>query len=445
MLNHQTKKLKFILLTVAVLTLVSAYLLAQARIGSVFVRVSLDRADWTYKPGDPVKFKIHVIQDGQPMPNAQVTYSFGPEMMPPTTEKTVAVPAEGLTIDAGTMKEPGFLRCIATTEMYGRRYRGLATAGFAPEQIKPTTTDPNDFDGFWNAGKEALSKLPIDAKITLLPERCTANVNVYHVSLQNVSGDGGNAPSRLYGILAEPKAPGKYPAILEVPGAGIRPYNGRIDLAERGIISLQIGIHGLPVNLPQEVYDNLGRTAAASYWTFNLDNKDRYYYRRVYLGCVRANDFLVSHPKFDGTNLGVMGGSQGGALSIVTAGLDSRVKVLAAYYPALSDVTGYLNNRAGGWPHMFRIAGAGSHRTPDKIETTKYYDVVNFARRVKAPGLYTWGFNDETCPPTSMYASYNVITAKKDLLLALETGHNTVPEQVERVNNWIAIFVKGGQ
>ncbi|HEX4947588.1 MAG TPA: acetylxylan esterase [Blastocatellia bacterium] len=444
MRNNQTMRLKFILFTVAALTVIGGVLWAQARIGTVAIRVALDRSDWTYKPGDPVKFKIQVVQDGQPVPNAQVTYSFGPEMMPPTTEKTVTVPAEGLTIDAGTMKEPGFLRCIATTEKYGRRYRGLATAGFAPEQIKPTTTDPSDFDAFWNAGKEALAKLPVDAKLTLLPERCTANVNVYHVSLQNVSGDGGNAPSRLYGILAEPKAPGKYPAILEVPGAGIRPYNGRIDLAERGIISLQIGIHGLPVNLPQEVYESLGRTAAASYWTFNLDNKDRYYYRRVYLGCVRANDFLVSHPKFDGTNLGVMGGSQGGALSLVTAGLDARVKVLAAYYPALADVTGYLNNRAGGWPHMFRREADG-HRTPNKIETTKYYDVVNFARRVKAPGLYTWGFNDETCPPTSMYSAYNVITAKKDLLLALETGHNTVPEQVERVNNWIANAVKGGQ
>ena len=443
MLRQNRKKPGIILGTTAALMTIVACLWAQARIGTVTVRVSLDRADWTYKPGDPVKVKINVVQDGQPVPNAKVTYSFGPEMMPPTVEKTVAVPAEGLMVEAGTMKEPGFLRCIVTTEMNGRRYRGLATAGFAPEQIKPTTTDPNDFDAFWNAGKEALAKLPLDARLTLLPELCTANVNVYHVNLQNVSGDGGNAPSRLYGILAEPKAAGKYPAILEVPGAGIRPYRGRIDLAERGIISLQIGIHGLPVNLPQEVYDSLGRTAAASYWAFNLDNKDRYYFRRVYLGCVRANDFLVSQAKFDGTNLGVMGGSQGGALSIVTAGLDSRVKALAAYYPALSDVTGYLNNRAGGWPHMFRPAGAGSHRTPEKIETTKYYDVVNFARRVKAPGLYTWGFNDETCPPTSMYSAYNVITAKKDLMLALETGHNQVPEQTERMNNWIVSFVKG--
>jgi len=107
------------------------------------------------------------------------------------------------------------------------------------------------------------------------------------------------------------------------------------------------------------------------------------------------------------------------------------VKGLAAYYPALADVTGYLHNRVGGWPHMFRdTEGRFMHRTPAKIETSRYYDVVNFARRVKVTGFYAWGFNDEVCPPTSMYSAYNVTPGPKKLLLALETGHNTVPEEV---------------
>lgn len=79
----------------------------------------------------------------------------------------------------------------------------------------------------------------------------------------------------------------------------------------------------------------------------------------------------------------------------------------------------------------------------EKIETVGYYDVVNFARLVKIPGMYTWGFNDETCPPTSMYASYNVIPAPKSLYLALETGHWTYPEQNEKMNNWIIEKLKG--
>lgn len=65
---------------------------------------------------------------------------------------------------------------------------------------------------------------------------------------------------------------------------------------------------------------------------------DHYYYKRVYMGCVRAVDFIYSLPEFDGKNLAVNGGSQGGALSIITAGLDNRIKYLAAFYPALSDL-----------------------------------------------------------------------------------------------------------
>jgi cephalosporin-C deacetylase len=57
---------------------------------------------------------------------------------------------------------------------------------------------------------------------------------------------------------------------------------------------------------------------------------------------------------------------------------------------------------------------------------------------VIAPGLYSWGFNDETCPPTSMYAAYNVITAPKRLMLANDTGHRSTQEQVDDVDDWLA-------
>lgn len=131
------------------------------------------------------------------------------------------------------------------------------------------------------------------------------------------------------------------------------------------------------------------------------------------------------------------GGSQGGALSIVTAALDPRVKYLAANYPALCDVTGYLFNRAGGWPHLFSPANMAYNNKKDKLETCKYYDVVNFAKNLKVPGLYSWGFNDETCPPTSMYAAYNSITAPKELMIYKETGHSTIPEQRTKMMDWI--------
>lgn len=425
--------------------LACATLFSQDRVGTIQVRVSTDRLDWRYEPGQPVRFHIVAVQDGHPMSGVAATYKIGPEMMPSKIDQKVTLSADGLTVDGGTLDEPGFLRCIVTVEQNGKIYRGLATAAFRPESIQPTQQDPADFDSFWADGKAALAKLPIDAKVTLLPEYGNSTVDCYHVNLQNVGGVGATA-SRFYGILCEPKAPGRYPALLSVPGAGVRPYRGLAAMAARGIITLQVGIHGIPVTMDQSVYDSLGAGALANYNTFGLDNRDRYYFRRVYLGCVRANDFLTSHPKWDGVHLAVTGGSQGGALSIVTAALDARVKGLAAYYPALADVTGYLQGRAGGWPHMFRAVASESrlsHRTPEKIETTRYYDVVNFARRIKVPGFYTWGFNDETCPPTSMYSAYNLISAPKKLLLALETGHNNIPEQTVQVDAWLEAFLKG--
>jgi cephalosporin-C deacetylase len=397
------------------------------------VIVSPDHSDWTYKTGEPVKFQISVLQNGNPVKDVKIRYQIGPEKLEPTVKKEGVLLTKGvLTVDGGTFKSAGFLRCVAEADVDGKLYKGMATAGFDPLTIKPTVNNPQDFVQFWDEAKTALATIPIDARMTLLPERCTEKVNVYHVNLQNF-----RVGSRLYGILCIPKKEGKYPALLKVPGAGVRPYAGDVAMAEKGIITFEIGIHGIPVTMEPGVYSDLGASTLYQYFNYNLDNKDRYYYKRVYLGCVRANDFLVSLPEYDGSNLAVAGGSQGGALSIITAALDPRIKFLAAFYPALSDVTGYLNGRAGGWPHIFEKNNLPFNNMKEKIETVGYYDVVNFARLLKVPGFYSWGFNDETCPPTSMYAAYNVITSPKDLYLALETGHWTYPEQREKFNLWL--------
>ena len=78
-----------------------------------------------------------------------------------------------------------------------------------------------------------------------------------------------------------------------------------------------------------------------------------------------------------------------------------------------------------------------TNKKKEKIETTKYYDVVNFARNVKVPGFYSWGYNDVTCPPTSMFSAYNSIKAPKELMIMQETGHWTYPEQQEKMRNWL--------
>ena len=415
-------------LLAVVLIIFTQITFTQPRVDYIKVIVAPDRANWTYNVGEMVEFQVQVLQNGNPLQNVEVHYEIKQEKMDVLKHKTITLKNGTGKIKGGTLKQPGFLRCRVTANADGKEYKGYGTAGFEPGNIAPTTSLPNDFKEFWDNAKNELAKIPVEANVTLLAERCTEKVNVYHVGINSIDN------SHVYGILSVPKKQGKYPALLRVPGAGIRPYYGDIWLAEKGFITLQIGIHGIPVNLPDHVYTDLRSGALDNYWKMNLDDKDEYYYKRVYLGCVRAVDYIFTLNEFDGSNIAVFGGSQGGALSIITASLDSRIKFLGSYYPALCDLTGYLYDRAGGWPHMFRNSFTNK---PDKIETSKYYDVVNFARFVEVPGIYSWGYNDNVCPPTSFYSAYNVIEAEKQVFVVPETAHWTYPEQRDKVTNWL--------
>ncbi len=414
-------------LSVFLLILVQ-FIAAQPRQEYVKVIVAPEHRDWTYTVGENVEFQVQILQNGIPIENIEIHYEIKEEKMDARKSETITLKKGAGKIKGGTMPHPGFLRCWVTASIEGNEYKGYGTAGFEPGNIQPTTTLPNDFKAFWDNAKDELAKIPVEANVALIPERCTEKVNVYHVGINNINN------SHIYGILSVPKKQGKYPALLSVPGAGIRPYYGDVWLAEKGFITLQIGIHGIPVHLPDHVYTDLRYGALDNYWSMNLDDKNEYYYKRVYLGCVRAVDYIFTLNEFDGSNIAVFGGSQGGALSIVTAGLDSRIKYLGSYYPALCDLTGYLHDRAGGWPHMFR--NDFTNKT-DKVETSKYYDVVNFARYVKVPGMYSWGYNDNVCPPTSFYSAYNVIEAEKQVFVVPETAHWTYPEQRDKVTNWL--------
>ena len=340
------------------------------------------------------------------------------------------------------MKEPGFLRCIVSTDVAGHRYRGLATAAFAPEKITATQTEPADFDAFWAAAKAELAKVPMEAMMTLLPDSCTSTVDVYHVSFR-VGRDGQRSRAST-GSSASPRRRAATRPSSRCPARACSPYFGDPDLAAKGAIVLEIGIHGIPVNLAKEVYDELGAGALNGYWLFNFDDRDNYYYQRIYLGCIRANDFLTSRPAWDGKNLLVMGASQGGQLTIVTAALDHRVTGLSATHPAFCDVSARAQGPRGRLAPSLQGRGGRLRRSRPRRRRSRrltYYDTVNFAKRLRVPGYYNWGYNDETCPPTAAYAAYNVITAPKTLGVTLELGHSYTKEQADAITGWVTNFL----
>src|SRR5574344_1450284 len=401
---------------------------AQIRGNNITVTVQPDHKDWNYKVGEQAAFTVNVLRSGTLLDHATIDYEAGPVMYPDVKKQHISL-SDGTLQLRGSMDKPGFYRGKVTAHVDGKDYEGLCTAGFSPEKIRPAAQCPADFSQFWDKALTQARYNDLDPHLTPLPDRSTKDVNVYEVSFVNDRPNG-----RIFGILSVPKKAGKYPALLRVPGAGVRPYAGDVWTASQGCITLEIGIHGIPVTMPQSVYDELSTGALGNYFDTNLENPDHNYYKRVVTGAVRAVDYIASLPEWNGESIGVTGSSQGGFLSLAVAALDKRITFMAAVHDAMCDYESELQGTAGGWPHYFYW-----DKNPSKarIEGARYYDGVNFARKVTCPCWFSFGYNDEVVPPTSSYGTYNIVTAPKTLSVYQLTGHYWFQEQWDEWHNWL--------
>ena len=416
----------------ALLIALMAFLPLQAQIrgNNIVVTVEPDHQDWKYNVGETAKFVVEVRRSGTLIEGVSIDYSAGPEMY--QNEKKSLTLKDGSLKLQGKMSSPGFYRVDVTAHVDGKDYKGACAAAFSPEQLQPSTIMPGDFEAFWQQAIADARKTDLDPTKRLLPERCTKDVNVYEVSFNNARWG-----SRTYGILCVPVKEGKYPALLRVPGAGVRPYGGDVYTASQGAITLEIGIHGVPVTMEQKVYDNLNNGALRGYWEFNMDSREKHYYHHVILGCIRAIDYISEYTPWNHQELGVTGSSQGGFLSLATAGIDQRVTFYAPVHAALCDHTNSLKGIACGWPHYFYWnKGKGQEK---QIEVSRYYDGVNFARLItdKQTGWFSFGYNDDVVPPTTAWATYNMVKGPKEISPYRATWHFWYQEQWDEWENWL--------
>ena len=398
-----------------------------------------NHADWLYETGENATVDVQLLRYGVPAAGAVVTYTIGDDMLPDDRKDIVKLDKDGrATIAVGTMSKPGFRDLRLSASVDGKTTAHHIKLGFSPERLRPFVGEPKDFVQYWRkAVADDKAAFPLQYTVEDVPEYTTDKMTCQLVKLQ-LNSEGRS----MYGYLFIPKGGGKYPAVLCPPGAGVKtikdPMRHRY-YGEGGMIRCETEIHGCHPGLSEAEFSQL-RKEKGKYLEFGMDNPDDYYMRDVYLGCRRFLDLLASLPEWDGKNLFTQGGSQGGALAITTAMLDERVNGCAANHPALSDMTGYLGDKAGGYPHHFRKDR--NEATAAKIRTLEYYDVVNFARHLTCPVRMTWGFNDNTCPPTTSYEVYNVITAPKEALLTPVNEHWTSSDTEYSHYLWLKSCVK---
>ena len=390
------------------------------------VSVTCDHETGLYEVGETVVFGIALTDEEEEVAEGTLQCRLTLDGVGDLGQPEAAL-VEGKASVEASLDEPGVIRLDVSYTNGDVKARGIGGAAFSPESIEPTQP-PEDFRGWWDAEKAALAEIPIDAQVTLDEARSTDTVDVFDLSLANIGG------SRVRGWFCRPKAAGKYPAILSVPGAGVGPTGPAV---WRGTTSLSVNIsvHDQPMQESAEFYEELNAEGGAlyAYPYQGRESRDTFYFRRVFLSLVRCIDFLCSQEDWDGNNVIVNGSSQGGGSSLVAAGLDERVTGAAANVPALCYHGGILHGQASGWPGLISDPEAEA-----VVKTAGYFDAAHFAQFIECPVLVTVGLVDRTCPPTSVYAAYNGLPSEqKELVVYPTMGHEVPKDWGQLVNGLI--------
>jgi cephalosporin-C deacetylase-like acetyl esterase len=329
-------------------------------------------------------------------------------------------------VATGSLNEPGFIQVRAVYRANAKAKAapifGLGGAAIDPTEIKRSLPVPDDFDAFWDGMKKKLAAVPVEPKLVSVQS-----------PLKDIESFDVTAPAlglQISGYMSKPVGakPKSLPIILTVHGAGVSDSSlgGSASWASKGFLAMDMNAHGLPNGKPKQFYADLYAGPMNPYRYEFRNDREKAYFTGMMLRLIRGIDVLTSQPEWDGKHVVVSGASQGGYQAIAAAGLDARVTFFAAGVPAGCDHSGMLVNRIAGWPKIVPMVDG----KPDNsvVETFRYLDCMNFATRTKAAGAYfTVGFIDTTCPPTSIYATYNQLNISKEIYNDIPSGHSHSP------------------
>ena len=314
------------------------------------------------------------------------------------------------------LPEPGFYRCTLRLETDGVKGEPVSfNIGYEPEKIVSPADAQEDFDAFWDETRSQLNRVPMRASMKLLKEYSTGARNIYYVEMKSFGDE------IMGGYYAAPKKKGTYPVIVTYMGYGSNAWMPHTD-GEPGFISFIVSVRGQGIYKPGNKYDN-------KWIVSGLEDKNTYYYRGAFMDLVRAIDFVCSRPEADTARIAAEGGSQGGAFTMAACALDDRIAVAAPTIPFLSDYRDYF--RIVDWPRSDIDAYMREHpqaQWEDIYRVLSYFDIKNLAPRIKTPTIMGVGLQDETCPPHTNFAGYNLIGAPKDYRIYQHNGHNTPAE-----------------
>lgn len=321
---------------------------------------------------------------------------------------------------------PGFLRAAATLvdAQTGKALRvpggiaaGAAGAGAAPAELAPPE-EPADFDAFWAAAKaEALDPARPSGALQPPPDDAARGAPGYRVATFLVPLGPGRAPATGWVSWPSRANPKSLPAVVRFADYGLGPESFPGDF-ERDALFVLVHPHGFPADMPREArvaafnaVSNGGRGGAYGFRDEENARPETCYFRGMVQRALAAVRFARTLPMWDGERLTLAGRGQGAFQAVACAALldgDEAPTFLRLSAPWLCGL------------------GLDTSWQPSFQPSLRYFDTVNFARRVAVPAQIEADLLDTAHSPAGAARLYNALGGPKRLVFRQGDGSEPV-------------------
>ena len=300
---------------------------------------------------------------------------------------------------------------------------------------------PADFDAYWGAALRELDAT--DPKPELRPSTAIAT---HHAECFDLwfTGVGG---ARIYAKYIRPKhdpAGAKRPAAIQFHG-----YSGnsgdwmdKLGYASEGLCYAAMDCRGQGGR--SEDNASVKGPTLRGHIVRGLDDPDprKLAFRQIFLDAVQLARVVMNLPEVDPARVGCFGNSQGGALTLVCAALEPRIKRAAPVFPFLCDYQRVweMDQAKDAYQELrefFRLFDPRHEREAEIFSRLGYIDCQHFASRIEAEVLMFTGLMDTICPPSTQFAAYNKITSPKNMVIYPDFAHEPLPGQTDRTFNFM--------
>lgn len=300
----------------------------------------------------------------------------------------------------------------------GEKYNYVEKASEDLFDYYPPLTKREDFYEFWKSTIEKAKSVPLNSTLQEYAYP-SPYVKVYEITYN------GFDDTRIHGWYMIPTfvKKEKYPCIIHYHGFG-----GNAGSPSDFMKWIIMGIAVISI----DCRDQSGKTVDNGKYSSGYKNnvvckgildKEEYYFRAVYMDCLKAIDFAYEQKEVNKEKIIIAGGSQGGALGMAVCALDDRPYMAMVDVPSNSNLEKRVEGAHGAFSSVTEYLKAYPEKTDKVLETLSYFDTMNMAHNIKCKVLASVALKDNVCPAKYYFATYNRIQSPKDIKIYPFNGH----------------------